>query len=230
MNFKIKEVIILICITGDTHGNLERLYDKSLKRLKSNDYLIICGDFGFIWDDNKKTQKTIKKLSKLKFNILFVDGTHENFDLLEKYDIVPFANSDARLISDNIFHLLRGKVYNIENKNIFTFGGGESIDKEIRISQNKWWVQELPTIDEFKSAVVELQKFDRQVDYIVSHEPPGKIKTLIDKSSNINTLNRFFDDVAKEVKFKKWFFGSTHVNKEFVNKYVSLFDRIYKLD
>ena len=88
----------------------------------------------------------------------------------------------------------------------------------------------MPTIDELKSSVVELEKFNRQVDYIVSHEPPGKIKTLIDKSSNINTLNRFFDDVAKEVKFKKWFFGSTHVNKAFVDKYFSLFDEIYKLD
>jgi len=223
-------VIILIYITGDTHADIERLYDKSLRKLKKDDYLIICGDFGFIWDDDKKDQKRIKKLSKLKFNILFVDGTHENFDLLEKYKIVPFADSQARMISENIYHLLRGKIYSIENKNIFTFGGGESLDKEMKISQNKWWPQELPTIDELKSSVSELEKFNRQVDYVVSHEPPSKIKTLINKNSNINTLNRFFDDVAKEVKFKKWFFGSTHVNKAFVDKYVSLFDEIYKLD
>lgn len=223
-------MIILIYITGDTHADIERLYDKSLRKLKKDDYLIICGDFGFIWDDDKKDQKRIKKLSKLKFNILFVDGTHENFDLLEKYKIVPFADSQARMISENIYHLLRGKIYSIENKNIFTFGGGESLDKEMKISQNKWWPQELPTIDELKSSVSELEKFNRQVDYVVSHEPPSKIKTLINKNSNINTLNRFFDDVAKEVKFKKWFFGSTHVNKAFVDKYVSLFDEIYKLD
>ncbi len=223
-------MIILIYITGDTHADIERLYDKSLRKLKKDDYLIICGDFGFIWDDDKKGQKRLKKLSKLKFNILFVDGTHENFDLLEKYKIVPFADSQARMISENIYHLLRGKIYSIENKNIFTFGGGESLDKEMKISQNKWWPQELPTIDELKSSVSELEKFNRQVDYVVSHEPPSKIKTLINKNSNINTLNRFFDDVAKEVKFKKWFFGSTHVNKAFVDKYVSLFDEIYKLD
>ena len=35
-------------------------------------------------------------------------------------------------INDSIIHLMRGQVYNIDNNNIFTFGGAASVDKEFR--------------------------------------------------------------------------------------------------
>ena len=65
----------MVYITGDTHGDFERL--DSL-RLKKGDTLIICGDFGFIWDGSAREEKILKQLGKKKFNICFIDGTHEN--------------------------------------------------------------------------------------------------------------------------------------------------------
>ena len=50
----------MIYLTGDTHGGIDvrKLLDKKfLKRVKEGDYLIICGDFGFIWDYKKKKEK-----------------------------------------------------------------------------------------------------------------------------------------------------------------------------
>ena len=50
----------MILITGDTHGDLTRFGKRAVKKLKKNDALIICGDFGFIWDGSaaeKKRQK-----------------------------------------------------------------------------------------------------------------------------------------------------------------------------
>ena len=44
----------MIYVTGDMHGDIERLYDPSFKKLKEGDTLIIAGDFGFLWDDQKK--------------------------------------------------------------------------------------------------------------------------------------------------------------------------------
>ena len=48
----------MVYITGDMHGCLERLYDKSFRKLKSGDVLIVCGDFGFIFDGSK-TEKQV---------------------------------------------------------------------------------------------------------------------------------------------------------------------------
>ena len=74
----------MIYFTGDTHGDKERLSKFALKQLKSGDTLIVCGDFGFLWDESKKEKKFLEKLSKRNYTICFIDGTHENFELLEK--------------------------------------------------------------------------------------------------------------------------------------------------
>ncbi|MDQ5983412.1 MAG: hypothetical protein RUMPE_00423 [Eubacteriales bacterium SKADARSKE-1] len=221
----------MIYVTGDMHGNPIRFKVKQLKKLKKDDNLIICGDFGFIWEETSYEKRLLKKIGKLKFNTLFVDGTHENFDLLNKYETVDFKEGRAKNISGNLYQLLRGEIYKIDGKTIFTFGGGESPDKEIRAQSNKWWETELPCIAEMKKGVNNLCKYNRQVDYIISHEPPGKIKSLIyGNDFNVNILNRFLDDVAKEVSFKAWYFGSTHINKKLTQKYNAIFDEIISLD
>lgn len=38
----------MICVTGDTHGEFERLGSKHFPG-GPGDYLIICGDFGGVW-------------------------------------------------------------------------------------------------------------------------------------------------------------------------------------
>lgn len=41
-----------------------------------------------------------------------------------------------------IYHLMRGQVYNICNKSIFTFGGASSIDRNLRVDGVSWWKEE----------------------------------------------------------------------------------------
>ena len=61
----------MVYITGDTHGDPERLSKSALKELEPGDTLIVCGDFGFIWDDSKAEQKILKAFSKRKYNICY---------------------------------------------------------------------------------------------------------------------------------------------------------------
>ena len=72
----------MIYITGDTHGEFSRFKDSTTRKIKKGDTLIVCGDFGFIWDGSREEDRILKKLSKKKYNICFVDGTHENFEML----------------------------------------------------------------------------------------------------------------------------------------------------
>ena len=78
----------MIYITGDMHGDKKRLSPFKLRFLNEGDTLIVCGDFGFLWDGSKEEIAILKKLSKKKYNICFIDGTHENFELLNKLKIL----------------------------------------------------------------------------------------------------------------------------------------------
>ena len=114
----------MIYITGDTHGDIEVFNERRLSQLKKGDTLIITGDFGFIWDNSKEEIKNLKKLAKKKYDILFVEGTHENFERLKEFEEVKFHEGTARKIADNIYCLNRGELYLIEDHTIFALGGG----------------------------------------------------------------------------------------------------------
>lgn len=84
----------MIYITGDIHGTIsvaKRLNTKNFpkqRELTKKDYVIITGDFGLIWKLDAEDQFWLKWLNKQKsFTTLFIDGNHENFDLLESYPI-----------------------------------------------------------------------------------------------------------------------------------------------
>ena len=79
----------MIYITGDTHGEFERLSSKHFSA-GDEDYLIICGDFGGIWDTSKEQQYWLRCLSEKPFTTLFIDGNHENYDLLNTHPVIQW--------------------------------------------------------------------------------------------------------------------------------------------
>ena len=214
----------MIYITGDTHGDISRFEDKYIRRMGRNDTIIICGDFGFLWAGGAAEERLLEKLRKKRYTILFVDGKHENFDLLERYRVMHWNGGKVHQLGENLYHLMRGQVFEIEGKKLFTFGGGESIDKEMRQAQGTWWEQEMPTLEDMQEAVVSLNRVGRQVDYIITHEPPARVKTIMDHRPNsINALDAFLEEISKEVKFEKWFFGCTHQDRKITAKHYSVF-------
>ena len=75
----------MVYLTGDTHGELDRFKDGGLRRAGKGDFVVVLGDFGFVWDGSKAEQKNLDWLRKRPYTILFLDGSHENYDLLEQY-------------------------------------------------------------------------------------------------------------------------------------------------
>lgn len=57
----------------------------------------------------------------------------------------------------------RGQIFNIEGIKIFTFGGGESQDREMRNEHVTWWRQELPTPDEMAEGAENIDENDCKV-------------------------------------------------------------------
>ena len=158
----------MIYLTGDTHGELERFQSPAVRRLRRGDSLIVCGDFGFLWNGGAAEEKILKKLGSKKYNILFVDGAHENYELLEKYPVAEWNGGKAQQISGNLYHLMRGQVFTLEGKTLFTFGGGESKERQMYKDVGRWWPQEMPSREEMEEGVANLRAHQMQVDYIVT--------------------------------------------------------------
>lgn len=220
----------MIYFTGDTHGDKDRLSKTALKQLGLGDTLIICGDFGFVWDNSTKEKKFLEKLSKRKCTICFVDGTHENFELLNSYPVTYWRGGKVRKITDNVIHLMRGEIYEIERKIIFAMGGGESPEIDYKNDEDLTHQYELPTKQEMLNGVNNLEKCNFNVDYIVTHEPPAKIRDFLLLSTNTVTrataLGAYFDELSAQATYDKWFFGSMHMDKFISNSQIAVFNNI----
>ena len=119
----------MIYITGDTHRDFSRFTGKERASLpydlQENDMVIVCGDFGLLWDKSSTFAFHLDWLGRLPFQILWVAGNHENYDMLEEYNCEFWHGGKVRhIVRDKIIYLERGQVFKIEGKKFFTFGGG----------------------------------------------------------------------------------------------------------
>lgn len=218
-------------ITGDIHADIKDFYSRDFGKLKKDDYIVVCGDFGLLWDGSKEEQKIIKQLGNKKYTTLFVDGVHENFDLLREYPITEWNGGRVQVISGNLIHLMRGQIYKINEKKIFTFGGGESSDIEMRTEHKTWWLEEMPSMAEMEEGIKNLVGIGWDVDYIFTHEAPGNMKKFINLGyEGTNALNVYLDHIDEKCSFKKWIFGCYHKNKHLSQKHEMVFDNVIKLD
>ncbi|MBQ2775685.1 MAG: metallophosphoesterase [Clostridia bacterium] len=220
----------MLYVTGDTHGDFERFTSSKLKKLGKGDVLFICGDFGFVWDGSKKEEKMLKKIGKLKYNVCFVDGTHENFMRLKEYEQVEFHGGNAHHICGNLYHLMRGQVFDFDGTTVFTMGGGESPDIDIRTDGNSWSGEEIPTQEELLAGAKNLRAHENKIDIIVTHEPPTKIKGFLklkDKEPvRVSGLNTYFEELGAACEYKRWFFGSMHVDKFISSSHIAVFQNV----
>ena len=226
----------MIYITGDTHGmidwekiNTTRFLDQYY--LTREDNLIILGDFGGVWDGAEQDRYIIKTYEKRSFTTLFIDGNHENHDLLDAYPVEEWNGGKVHFISEHVIHLMRGQVYEIDGLKMFTMGGAESIDKAYRREGMSWWSREMPSDEEYDEAIRNLEKHDFDVDVVLTHcAPEGYLgKALCYRAEN--RLTRFLEDLITEhgLVFKHWYIGHYHRDLEW-DKFSLMYSKIRKLE
>lgn len=221
----------MIFITGDIHGDFSRFRSPLLKKLRKNDALIICGDFGFIWDGSPKEKKLLKKIGRLRYNVLFVEGSHENYDLLEQYEVSEWCGGRTRLISGRLRQLMRGQVYEIAEKTVFAFGGGQSDDNADLVEGQNWWPREIPNEAELSEGIANLERAGNNVDFVVTYEPPSKLHDFLDHNKgDRNHINTYLNGIFEKLTFSGWFFGKLHMNKLIPPKYHAVYDSIVVAD
>lgn len=276
--------------TGDTHGvdgtkirlSIGSFCEQMSMNMsdRDNNFIIITGDFGCIWDNNpvgmsrvhfeidrwpglhgesRHEKLALDILSNKPFTILFCDGNHDNIERLDTYETIDWHGGKVHKIRNNIFHLIRGEIYDIDNKKFFVFGGASSHDisdgivdihdydtfveyrhaiakmnqdnKMYRIRDISWWDREMPTISEMNYALDNLKKHDFKIDYVISHDCPIDVLKQYNPNFMHDDLNEFFSDLVnnRNLQFKEWFFGHYHQNLRFENRYTMLYNQIIRI-
>jgi len=223
----------MIYITGDTHGSPARLSRESMpfaERWTKRDTLIVCGDFGYLFTGGPKEELTLRELSFRPYTILFIDGNRENFDLLGAYPPAPWKGGMARRIRRNIYHLMRGQVYELEGHTFFTMGGGYSLDQSRRFEGVDWWPTEMPNAQEYALARENLARCDFDVDYILTHAAPETImKQFFSAHEQEQELNAFLQWVMDHVAYKRWYFGHLHMDAPLDHRLYAMFLAVREL-
>ena len=241
-----------IIVTGDIHGNpFQRLNLENFpegKTFTKEDYVIILGDFGLVWDNSAMEHSCLDWLENKPWTTLFIDGNHENYDLLNKFPIEEWGGGRVQKIRSSVIHLLRGEVYDIGGYKFLAMGGARSHDiqdgilevgdprikiwkkddfKLFRINHISWWEEEIPNEEERKNALKNLAENDYKVDYILTHEAPSSDVVLMDHLLyHPDEYSRWLEtEIRQKVKYKKWFFGHYHLNLDVNEKETCLFER-----
>ena len=241
-----------IIVTGDIHGNpFQRLNLENFpegKTFTKEDYVIILGDFGLVWDDSAMEHSCLDWLENKPWTTLFIDGNHENYDLLNKFPIEEWGGGRVQKIRSSVIHLLRGEIYDIGGYKFLAMGGARSHDihdgvlevgdprikiwkkddfKLFRINHISWWEEEIPNEEERKNALRNLAENYYKVDYILTHEAPSSDVVLMDHLLyHPDEYSKWLEmEIRQKVKYKKWFFGHYHLNLDVNEKETCLFER-----
>lgn len=202
-------------IRGDTHGDSAVWAAPGYgirQYVKEGDFLFICGDFGYV-----DKPYVLDELETFPFTILFCDGNHENFGMLNQYPLEMWNGGKIHRIRENVIHLMRGQVYEINGKKYFVMGGAASIDKKYLVEGICWWPEEVPSEEEIEEAKRNLKRVNYEVDVIITHAPTKEAmdEFKLRPIAQEERLRRFLDKwIPLVVTYKHWYFGHIHLDAE----------------
>lgn len=225
----------MLFLTGDLHGtnDIQKLNTRRFppKGLTREDYLLICGDFGLVWDNSKEDRNWLDWLESKPWTTLWIDGNHENFDLLADYPVTDWHGGQVQYIRPHILHLCRGGLFDIDGRKVFAFGGAESHDKKYRVPGRSYWEQELPSAAEMEKARKRLDEAGWQADIVVTHSMPQHWQAALfgEEIYAHNALTDFFDEIDSKLSFRMWFSGHYHTSRIIDPKHILLYNNIIRL-
>lgn len=251
----------MIYLTGDTHAEFKHRFNvdnfPEQMEMTKEDYVIICGDFGGIWDLNEESKNEkywLDWFEERSYTLLFIDGNHENFDRLYCYPVKEWHGGMVHEIRPHVLHLMRGQIFEIDGKKIFTFGGARShdinggilekddpdfskkrkrLDRDYipyRINHISWWEQELASEEEMQEGRRNLMEHDNTVDYIVTHCCSTSTQVILGGSFyEPDRETDYLEDIKNSVNYKKWFFGHYHDNKNIFDKEILIYEQMIRI-
>ena len=222
----------MIYVTGDCHGNFRRFQSDCFPEqanMTKDDTVIIAGDCGGVWFGDSRDDETLDWLERLPFTLAFVCGNHENYDALERYPVAEWHGGKVHRVRPHVLHLMRGQIFELEGCRFFTMGGAKSHDTNHRINHISWWRQELPSDEEYSEALQNLERYNWQVDYIITHCAPTSIALAGSRHNEADRLTDFLQEVRERATYHYWLFGHYHDNRAIDEKHILLWEQIVRV-
>jgi len=226
----------MIYITGDTHGDFERVREFCYKyKTTREDTLIVLGDAGINYHLDDRDYILKNSLLQLPITLFCIHGNHEERpENISTYKTKMFSGGVVYYEEDypNILFAKDGEIYNLDNKQTLVIGGAYSVDKENRLLMRyKWYESEQPSSEIKERVLSKLKENNNKVDIILSHTCPYKyipyevFLSGIDQSKVDNSTEKFLDIVEATTKYNKWYCGHYHTEK-IVDKIKFMYDNI----
>ena len=243
--------------TGDTHGGFQRLSPERFpvqRELTREDCVLICGDFGGVWNGEAQDAEKLDWLEERPFTTLFVCGNHENFDELGTYPVEWWNGGKIHRVRPHVLHLMRGQVFQLGGRSFFTMGGARSLDvwdgilepeepgfeerywelrrrhAVFRVHHLDWWAQEMPSEEEYREARRNLALAGNRVDYIVTHCAPDSIQDALSNGQfRRDSLTGFLQEVLEGTEFRCWLFGHYHHNLVIQERFFLLYEQMIQV-
>ena len=241
---------------ADLHGNSLRFqpqYFPEQSEMTKDDYMIVCGDFGCVWNGDKSDDPQLDWLEALPFTVLFVDGNHENFDALKEYPVEQWRGGKVHKIRPHVIHLMRGQAFELQGHTFFIMGGAQSHDiadgildmdssdfyerydslcrnhSQFHINHISWWEEEMPSDEEYAEARQTLERLGWKVDDGITHCAPTAIQQKINADFKPDKLTDFLEEIRCRSQFHYWLFGHYHDNRIIDEKYVLLYEQMVRI-
>lgn len=230
----------MIYVTGDTHGNFEGVY--LWASLHHGDELIILGDAGINYYGGSVDKITKERLNSCGIRIICIHGNHEERPQnIDTYVYGEYRGGQIMYEEEypNILFAVDGEIYDFDGMQAIVIGGAYSIDKDIRLLKGyKWFPDEQPSQEVKEKVEKKLDSVNWSIDIVLSHTCPtefeptdmfldGFDQSLVDKSTEM-----WLQTIKDKLKFKKWYFGHFHGDRERGNgvyKYRMMFKDIDEL-
>lgn len=175
-------------VFGDWHGDAIFASTQIHNNADKADAYLHVGDFGF-WSMNDRYITLVEEaLSSIDKELWFVDGNHENHDLLEK------LSKDERglnIVTDHIRHIPRGFMWNWSDKIFAGLGGAVSIDRRNRKFGETWFLQEEISDEEYEFALNNNPELN--VDVLLTHDAPFL-------STNMSAIDPYIDMRSNRIR------------------------------
>lgn len=231
-----------VFLTGDIHGTADigKVEDFSRVaegRLSRDDFLIVLGDFGLVWGNPPRPDETrrLDWLESRPWTTLFIDGNHENFDLLGRLPVRKWHGGRVHVVRPHVLHLMRGEAFEIGGHSVFAAGGAHSADIKWRTPGTSWWPQEVPDAEERERIEAHAREVG-QVELLLTHCPPTgqylRYKRLFPRfwGPSDEYTDWLEEHLEGTLGYRRWFYGHIHLDFPLDEPHTSLFNTVFDLD
>ena len=210
----------IVDVIGDIHGDATAIARWAAH--SRHDILFAAGDVGLLFghENNLAIVRTFEKYFPNKI-VLMVPGNHDDYDQIEALPPCTIFDAKAYKLSDQFYYIDRGEVVNIDGTTYLCISGAESIDREWRLNYMEdhpdygpiWWQRELITPDDINKICDNMSRYNWQVDYVISHEVPTRVKREIFRVVyGPHYSSDLLWDLANQIYFSTWYCAHLHLS------------------